>query len=131
MISKSDDNALPHTLVSQQPISLLPSVKTFRPEIYQLTFPAILNQDSDTDEDDISEDEMFPSSPVSKTGTCDNQTNSSFSIQPKPAETYIIFDPKKSTNGQVRSSRQLMMTRFFPGSSAIVTHKPESCCTIM
>lgn len=129
MISNSASNQQ-HSLVSQQPISFLPSAKTFFPEMYQLTFPAILNEDSDSDGDDISEDEMFPSSPV-KMDPCDSsQTNFSFPAQSKPAETYIIFDPKKSTNGQVRSSRQLL-TQFFPGKSAIVTHKPDTCCNIM
>lgn len=118
VISNSANNQ-PKTLISQQPISLLPNVKTFSP--YQLAFP--LREDSDSDED-ISEDEMFPSSSV-KMETCDSShTNCSSPVQSKPSETYIIFDPKSSTNGQVRSSRQLLMTQF-------ITHKPDSCCSIM
>lgn len=133
VIPNSTDNHL-KTLIFQQPTSFSSSVKTFSPEMYQLTFPAILNEDSDSDDDDIDEDEMFPSSP-SKMDTCDSsQANFNFPAQSKPADTadtYIIFDPKKSTNGQVKSSRQLLMTQFFPGKNAIITHKPDTCCNIM
>lgn len=119
------------SLISQQPRSLSPSVKTFRPELYQLTFDtqsSMLNKESDYEEDDISENEMFPAKPEN-TKQCTVNSGHNSLESPEPVETYIIFDSRKSLNGQVKSSRELLMSRLVPGTN--ITNTSERCCCIM
>lgn len=113
------------SLISEQPLSQ--TMKVFRPEMYQLTFD-IQQSNSEFDQN---EKEFDPYN------NCDSYENSynqpSNSIKTQSRDSYVVFDPESSNNGQMNTSRKLLNNWTSSSSSLLIMNSINSdrCCCLM